>query len=237
MKYMSLELPLELEMTHIAATVSEHGIGFVVLDSVGMASLQGRDGGDPAESAIQFFRALRILNATVLCIDHISGEDQRKGRAGASKPYGSVFKWNSARNAFELIDADMGKVILRHRKANLGPKMPDGEVMLNVKWDAETDAVTYRRVSNILPRLALSERIIEALETGPASYRTLLDLLNVDQNYDVVSEADLRMASRELLGTSATIDHSGVLRLTSAVSPDTNALTQLALVEREELES
>lgn len=214
-RYMSLELPLEMEMAHIAAAVVENDIGFVVIDSVGMASMQGRDGSDPAEGAIQFFRGLRILNATVLCIDHVSGEDQRKGRAGASKPYGSVFKWNSARNAFELIDAGDDRVILRHRKANLGPKMPDGEVMVGVKWDAIMDSVTYRRVSTTVPLKSVGERMREALETGPASYRTLADVLNTDQQYDLVSEADLRIASRDLLSSdSIGIGNDGVIRLT-----------------------
>jgi AAA domain len=218
-KYMSLELPLELEMTHIAAAVVENDIGLIILDSVGMASTQGRDGSDPAAGAIEFFRALRILNAAVLCIDHISGEDQRRGRLGASKPYGSIFKWNTARNAFELIDATEdqsgSRLILRHRKANLGPKMPGGEVMMRVKWDTTVDSVTYQRVVTNEPQVSLPERITEALETGPASYKTLLDILNSNYQYDMVDEAQVRGASRALLsGAIATIDNSGVLRLT-----------------------
>jgi AAA domain len=220
--YMSLELPLEMEMAHIAAAVAENDIGFIVLDSVGMASTQGRDGSDPAEGALQFFRALRILNATVLCIDHISGEDQRKGRQGASKPYGSIFKWNSARNAFELIDSgDEGKVILRHRKSNLGPKMPGGEAMLRVSWNDATDTVTYRRITPNINRITLPERITDALSTGPASYRTLIDLLNSDQDYDVVDEPMVRGASKALLsGEVIAIDHAGVLRIRTQTQED-----------------
>jgi hypothetical protein len=214
-RYMALELPLEMEMAHIAAAVAENNIGLVIIDSVGMASNQGRDGSDPAESAIQFFRALRILNATVLCIDHISGDDMRKGRSGASKPYGSVFKWNSARNAFELIDAGVDLLILRHRKANLGPKMDGGELTMSVRWDNMTDVVSYRRVTTSVPTFTTAERMKAALVTGPGSYKTLIDVLNADQMYDVVNEAELRVASRELLASgSIAIDHQGVIRLT-----------------------
>jgi hypothetical protein len=214
-KYMALELPLQYEMTHIAAAVVENDIGLVILDSVGMASTQGKDGADPASEAIAFFRALRILQATVLCIDHISGEDQRRGRAGASKPYGSIFKWNTARNAFELIEAGEGQVILRHRKANLGPKMPGGEVMLSVVWDDVQQSVRYRRIDTTAPRKSLGVRIIEVLSTGPSTYRGLVDILNTDQEYDLIGEAELRIASRELLADGVvSIDNSGTLRYT-----------------------
>lgn len=243
-KYMALELPLELEMTHIAAAVAEDDIGFVILDSVGMASSQGRDGSDPASGAIEFFRALRILNATVLCIDHISGEDQRRGRAGASKPYGSIFKWNTARNAFEMIEAgEDGRIILRHRKANLGPKMPGGEVMVKVIWEDITDTVSYRKVVVSEPAVSLVERITDALSTGPASYRNLLDLLNSDQAYDLVDEAQVRGASKALLTSDAiSVDNSGVLRLTTRVDikgdENTDAPTEpIAFPEEEEVDS
>lgn len=222
--YMSLEMPLELEMGHIAAAVVENKIGLVVIDSVGMASTQGRDGSDPAEGAIQFFRGLRMLNAAVLCIDHISGEDQRRGRAGATKPYGSVFKWNSARNAFEMIDntPDGGPmtVMLRHRKANLGPRMNDMSVI--VRWNDDEEQVFFRRAESTIPYVPLEDRIIGVLTTGPASYRNLLDLLNADQQYDIVTESTVRITSRELLASGkVTIDYAGVLRLvTEGDDPD-----------------
>jgi hypothetical protein len=233
--YMSLELPLEMEMAHIAATVVEADIGLIILDSVGMASTQGRDGSDPAEGAIQFFRALRILNSAVICIDHISGQDQREGRKGASKPYGSIYKWNSARNAFELIDVsednDGSRLMLRHRKANLGPKMPGGEVTMRVEWD--DDVVRYRRVVSEEPKVPLVERITEALSTGPASYRTLLDVLNADTMYDMVDEAQVRGASKALLvNDTVSVDSNGVLRLnTKEPEPKEIDTTPLALDE------
>lgn len=221
-RYMALELPLEMEMAHIAATVMENDIGLVVIDSVGMASSQGRDGSDPAEGAINFFRALRMLNAAVLCIDHISGEDQRRGRAGASKPYGSVFKWNSARNAFELVDASENdgkqKVILRHRKANLGPRM--GEFLMGVTWSETGDMVRFHREMLAVAEIPLDERILDALATGPASYRQLAELLNVNGRYEPVTEADLRLATRGLIGNTVTVDHAGVLRIAPADKKD-----------------
>lgn len=226
--YMSLEMPIDNEIDFIAQSVAEQDIGLVIIDSTMMAMTPSGSGADPASAAIQFFRALRLLGCAAIVIDHISGDDQRRGRAGASKPYGSIAKWNTARNAFELIDTteamDGSRVILRHRKANLGPKMPGGEVQIKVEWDSVTDTVTFRRLALSAPAVTLPERVADALETGPASYRVLLDILNSDQTYDMVGEAEVRGASRALLsGGIATIDHQGVLRLTKgqgSVTPE-----------------
>ncbi len=223
-KYMTLDLPLDNEIDYIARAVVENNIGFVIVDSVMMAMSPSGQGADPAASAIQFFRALRMLNCTVLCIDHISGEDQKKGRAGTSKPYGSIAKYNTVRNGWELVDAtdemDGSRLIMRHRKANLGPKVPGGEVHLKVEWNEITDVLTLRRIVVTEPDVSLGERITEALETGPAGYKTLLDVLNSDQRFDWVDEAQLRGASRALLsGGIATIDNNGVLRLTKKDDP------------------
>ena len=245
-KYMTLGLPLDNEIDHIARAVVENEIGFVIVDSVMMAMAPSGQGADPAAAAIQFFRALRLLNCTVLCIDHISGEDQKKGRAGTSKPYGSIAKYNTVRNGWEVVDStdagDGSRLIMRHRKANLGPKIPGGEVHLKVDWDSITDTMTIRRIVVTEPDVSLGERITEALETGPAGYKTLLDILNSDQRFDWVDEAQLRGASRALLsGGIASIDNNGVLRLTKKDDPITDPTdpdtVPLALDDQESVDS
>jgi len=244
-KYMNFDMPLDNEIDYIAAAVVENDIGFLIIDSVMMSMAPTGAGADPAWAAIRFFRALRMLNCTVLCIDHISGEDQKKGRAGASKPYGSVAKYNTVRNAFELIDTteamDGSQLTLKHRKANVGPKIPGGEVTLTSEWNDVTDTLTFRRIVLSEPDVSLGERVVGALETGPASYKTLLEVLNSDQRFDYVDEAQLRGASRALLsGSIATIDSNGVLRLTKTEdveeSKDPESLP-LALEEEESIDS
>lgn len=217
-QYMALELPLETEMASIAAAVVEHSIGLVIIDSVGMASSQGRDGADPAEGAIRFFRALRMLNASVLAIDHVSGDDMRRGRSGAAKPYGSVFKWNSARNAFELMNgAEPGstdhRLVLRHRKSNIGPRMTD--VPITVTWHGlDTDGVRFHKDSRPLYEPPLVQRILNALVGGPASYRAMAEMLNAERGaMEPVNDVDVRLAARSLVTEGLiAVDSSGIMR-------------------------
>jgi hypothetical protein len=215
-RYMQFDMPLEHEMAAIAAAVAEHDIGLVIIDSVGMASSQGRDGADPAEGAIRFFRALKMLDTSVVAIDHVSGEDMRKGRAGTSKPYGSVFKWNSARNAFELTEASTESetaIMLRHRKSNVGPRSAD--MRLVVDWDDSAERVTFERSRTSLYEPPLVQRIIDVLASGPAAPRLVADMLNAEAPHmDPVNDIDVRFAARTLSKDGfIIIDHSGVLRL------------------------
>lgn len=111
--YRSGKMPLADDIERIQRIVVEHEIDFVVVDSLGMAA-----GGDQDKSMdiIRYFQALRTLNLTTLTIDHLNKE---------GKLYGNVYKFNEARNIFEVkaviepgIDRlDIG---LYHRKMNNG---------------------------------------------------------------------------------------------------------------------
>src|SRR5207244_3706535 len=64
----------------------------------------------------------RVLETTSLLIDHVTGADLENSHT-AAKPYGSVYKQNLARLAFELRQEGDGaaeriEVVLRNSKAN-----------------------------------------------------------------------------------------------------------------------
>lgn len=198
-RYSALVRPIEDRVAPLARYVAEEGIGFVIIDSVGMAMSTARDGSDASDTAIRFFRALRALNTAVLAIDHVSGDDMRRGRAGAAKPYGSVYKWNSARNAFELRerreqDASGKHLVLKHRKTNVGPRMAD--LNFTLLWDETTGEARFTPEKVLPPVIRpLTEQIIDVLSVGPANPRQIADLLSDD---DVaIGEIDVR---RELKG-------------------------------------
>lgn len=198
-RYSSLVRPLEDRVAQLARFVAEEGVGLVIIDSVGMAMNAARDGGDASETAIRFFRALRSLNTAVLALDHVAGEDMRKAKSGAAKPYGSVYKWNSARNAFELRerkepDAKGSHLLLKHRKSNVGPRM--GDTALLMKWEGDK-AIFETEKWNPGPAMPLDARIIEMLSTGPATPHQLADLLSDSDN--PVYEIDVRRVVRTLL--------------------------------------
>ena len=201
-QYVSETRPIEDRVAQIAKVVAEQGIGLVIIDSVGMAMASARDGSDPSEGAIRFFRALRALNSAVLAIDHVAGEDMRKTRTGAAKPYGSVYKWNSARNALELRerkDPDQNGVhlVLRHRKSNLGPRVAD--INLTMNW-SNGRAAFHREHVQTTVTVPLRIRVEDILTSGPATPRAIADLLS--ENGEAVSEMDVRQTLKGLLAES-----------------------------------
>lgn len=121
------------------------GIRLVIFDSTAMA-MHGGTSGDGADGAIKFFSLVGQLPATVLLIDHVASEDLKHGSGGTPKPFGSVFKVNSARNMWEVVPWNKTNVgqgfTMKHRKTNVGPKMSPIEVEVNWSKDMVTfDAV------------------------------------------------------------------------------------------------
>ena len=202
LRYIELVRPLEDQMTQMTKYVEDNNIGLAIIDSAGMAMKQSGREGDPSEAPIRFFSALRGLGCAVLVIDHISGEDMRRGKAGAGKPYGSVYKWNIVRNAFELRqdrDSDIHgtHLLLKHRKTNVGPRMQDTAIRLI--WDDARGLATFGLDVHAPPAAPVPtpEAVVDILMVGRASPEHLTDLLNEgDVTYQ---EMDVRRVVRDLL--------------------------------------
>ncbi len=114
----------------LSAWVREHEVALVVIDSVGMATGAGHDGGDASETAIRLFKALRDIGTTALLIDHVTGESVGNATTGTARPYGSVYKINLARSCWELRKEerpgeDGTQLLLKHRKVNEGKLQHD----------------------------------------------------------------------------------------------------------------
>lgn len=224
-RYSSMVRPLEDRVAALAREVAEEKIGFVVIDSAGMAMSAAKDGGDASETAIRFFRALRALNCAVLVIDHVSGDDMRRGRAGASKPYGSVYKWNSARNAFELRerkdpDHRGAHLSLKHRKSNIGPNQ--GDLHLTLQWGAQGAATFAPEIVSAPIVQPLPAQITDVLATGPATAKQIADLLSTDDT--TYHEIDVRRELKGLMAqgaVSALAD--GAIRLAKQEQPDVDS--------------
>ena len=114
----------------------QHPTALVIFDSVAMA-MSGSSTGDGAEGAIRFFGLLDQLPTTRLLIDHVASddvkEDEKKGPP--KKPYGSVFKTNSARNLWAVTpwESDYSSgITLHHTKTNVMKRLPPMDV--SVEW-------------------------------------------------------------------------------------------------------
>lgn len=121
LRYLRCSIPLMNDLDTIAKEVRDHGIGLVVVDSMGMAA-----GGDITTQAISssFFLALRTLNRTALVITHEAKDPMGKiFTKGKKTPYGSVYVTNAGRSVWRVekkqdIGQSEASVLVTHQKAN-----------------------------------------------------------------------------------------------------------------------
>ena len=116
--------------------LDQNPTSLVIFDSVAMAMSGSNEG---AEGAIKFFSLLDQLPTTRLLIDHIASDDVKdddKKKGPPKKPYGSVFKQNSARNMWAVTpwnDQYVSGITLTHTKTNVTKKMAPMDI--SVEWN------------------------------------------------------------------------------------------------------
>ena len=168
--------PLHTFADDIARAVDREGYGLVVVDSVGMASGTGGDGGDANETAIRLFTAFGYLGTTVLAIDHINRSDADLPTK-KSRPYGSVYKSNLARATFELRRSHESSAVgIYHTKANDSALMPPQA--LTITYD-ENGAISYERAGALSGELAAplskTAQIANVLRSGPLTSQEIAE--------------------------------------------------------------
>lgn len=188
--------PLRTQLEAVAQQVTAESVGFVVVDSVGMAmGTSSETSADSNQGAIELFEALGELGAgretgvTVLAIDHVSKEAAGR-EAGAGKPYGSGYKAFLARSTWELRqgkekDADGTMHLgLYHRKANTSRELAP----IGLKYVNEDGRSVYWQREDITEEtlekgLSQSARINAALrDGGPMTDAELADYTGIDVN-------------------------------------------------------
>jgi len=155
------------EIGIIQRIVLEHKINLVIVDSVGSAC-----GGEPesAEIVLKYFMALRSLEITTLSIDHVTKHGDGKA------PFGSIYKYNSARSIYELRSSqdpelpqlDIG---LYHRKCNMGKLQYPFGLSLAFQTEHNSPSVVFDKIDvSSVPELStglpLQSQIGEVLKRG-----------------------------------------------------------------------
>lgn len=177
--------PLDYMAEDLAQVCATNQVKLVIVDSIGMASGTSREGSTAEESAIRLFSALRHLNATVLAIDHVTGEDAAKTGA-IHKPYGSIYKVNLARSVWELKGqlaetGQTGHQALFHRKVNKGQLQP--AIGLSVAHGERE--VVYKREQiqdeGLAQGLSQTARVIRVLEGGSKSVQDLAEETQISE--------------------------------------------------------
>lgn len=164
--------PLADDIVEIQRLVAELNIILVIVDSQMAAA-----GSEPekADSATNYYNALRTLRVTTLTLDHVT-----KSVDGRPGPFGSVAKWNRSRAQFELkkqqdTGSDKLEWALFHRKQNSGRRMKPLGIGVEYHYADEPrvklDSITFKEI-NVLanPELAqgcaLKDVVYRALLSG-----------------------------------------------------------------------
>jgi hypothetical protein len=152
----------------------EHGVGLMVVDSLGPA-LQGD--AEAARDVIGFFQKsiepFRAEGIAILIIDHQSR--LQAGQSYQSKgAFGSVFKTNLARSVIQAQATERGEgtlsVRLRQKKHNFGPLAEPFGVKLSFTEEAVSLEAVELDASELAEEATLNatDRVKLALENGPA---------------------------------------------------------------------
>ena len=193
--YRRMIRPLADEASRIRQEVDREGYQFVVVDSIGAAV-----GADPnnAQDVIRCFGAMRALGTTCLAIDHVAKADSE------GKPYGSAYKYNYARSAWEtrkeqLADENTITVALLHRKANNGRLQQPLGIRIEFSGEDEQSAVavspTDLRQTGLVATLGVPNRILDELSRGMLTAEALAERLP-DINHNTLKVTLSRMFKR-----------------------------------------
>jgi hypothetical protein len=155
-------------------TCKEHGVGLMVVDSLGPA-LQGD--AEAARDVIGFFQKsiepFRVEGIAILIIDHQSR--LQAGQSYQSKgAFGSVFKTNLARSVIQAQATERGEgtltVRLRQKKHNFGPLAEPFGVKLSFTEETISLEAVELDASELAEEATLNatDRVKLALESGPA---------------------------------------------------------------------
>jgi hypothetical protein len=169
--YRRMDGALADRVEELAAFITERSVGLLIVDSVGMAIGTSRDGADANDSALRLFAALRAIGTTSLLVDHIAGAELDKSGA-VSKAYGSVYKMNLARAAYELCretDPSQGRaeLVLRQAKVNdQGRLAPIGLVMVYESGPRIRFEQGQVEAPELVRTLTVADQMVRLLRSG-----------------------------------------------------------------------
>jgi hypothetical protein len=187
--YKRMNKGLAADIGTVMDLVNKYRVHFVILDSLGSACM-----GEPesAEVVLRMFAALRSLEVTSLCVDHVNKDNHL---------FGSVYKFNASRQIFEVkkaqrADEDKLEFALYHRKAN------NSKLIKPMGWELSFDnenltAVLKRvdvRDTDLEQEVHMVDRIKSLLANGAKSTKELG--LELDRTPDYMSK-EISMANKK----------------------------------------
>lgn len=176
--YLRCRAPLVVEADRIRRFCETHRIGFVAVDSVGLAC-DGKLVDD--DVAVRFHRALATLPPS-LCAAHVPKSSLApEAKAEAMGPYGSVFFSNLCRASWLVkkqpgASDDVVTVGLFPAKQNDGDRQKPVGLEFTFGPRIGVRAVDLADVEGLAERLPLAARITHALAGGPLTYAAIAEV-------------------------------------------------------------
>jgi nucleoid DNA-binding protein len=179
--YRECELPLMEDIDHLEQIIAEYNIGFVVIDSLGVAA--GGTDLNNAATATAFYSALRRLKVTSFIITHTSKDETKKSTA-----FGSVYFTNLARSVFAVKkhqeqEANEIAIDLVHVKNNQGPLLAHQGFKIEFHPDrTKVSRIEPETVPEFLEKMSLKTKIAHLLkEEGKMSPKDIAEVLDMSE--------------------------------------------------------
>lgn len=192
--YLRMDGPLADSVERVLAICQEQGALLVVVDSVEAAMAGSVSAGAPSnEGPSRMNRALRRIGRTAFLVDHISAEQAASGKV-ATKAYGSIFKRNWVRLAFQIKQAryDAGDGF-RHlglfcAKRNNGKEFEP----VGLRWEINDDVCRWDREEIDDPELDEARPIADRIESylrreGPSQPSAIVEAMSPTKRTTVIS--------------------------------------------------
>lgn len=186
--YQKCRSPMAEIYEKVLKDIEKHDVKLVIVDSVEAATTGTREAGADQNAAVMaLYEALRKLGVTVVLIDHVNSVQARETK-GPRKPYGSIFKYNYARYAFELRQATDSKEPGDEHLALYCTKYNDDimpkPVGIRVRFDSSKTTYEAEKIesSELVEGLTHAERIKTALDAGPMTIQELQETTGIAAN-------------------------------------------------------
>ena len=172
--------PLHEDAEYIAGVAAENGIVYAVIDSVGMAMGGAGEHSDANEGTLRLFDAVRHIGVSTQLIDHVSKAEMKTATGKALMPYGSIFKINLCRSAWEIRNTahdneDLTGISLVHAKSNDSRLYP--QIDLEIGWNPDSGAISFEAAEFTLESVTpqgtnRTQTVIEYLRKVEYAYPT-----------------------------------------------------------------
>ncbi len=187
-RYVKCTKPITEERDRLRREVRDHGLEFLIVDSVGYACAGAAE---EQENAMAFFRTLEQIGLPSLCLAHVNRQDAKNG---ADKPFGSAFWHNSARATWYIkrseqdsLDGTVSVALFERKNSESSFKRTMG-----LRWHFSDEHGTTVGVSagaiaeepSLVSQLSVPKRMVLLLKAGPMTIHNIAEEL--DASIDAV---------------------------------------------------